>query len=154
MIYLASPYSHVGPGSEYEKALTRERRYAQTMFAQKSLFNFGYPVFATIVHTHVTTKHYKLPTDFGYWQRYNHHMIDLSRAVFILQLNGWEKSSGVQDEIDYANSKAVPVYAIPVLYENDTIRLDIPIIEELQTLIRFKRPREFIPSEPIKTSTI
>lgn len=147
MIYLASPYSHTGSGTEDEKAQTRERRYRQTMFAQKSLFNFGYPVFATIVHNHVTTKHYKLPSDFGYWQRYNHHMIDLSRAVFILQLEGWEKSSGVQDEIDYANSKAIPVYAIPVIYDDDTIRLDIPIIPELQTLIRFKRPVEFIQSE-------
>lgn len=138
MIYLASPYSPVTPEEKLHENETRELRYRQTMAAQAMLFNYGYPVFATIVHTHCTAKAYKLPTDAGPWMRYNHHMIDLSMAVFVLQLPGWEQSRGVTDEIDYANKHNIPVYPIGVVTGNIDIKFAIPILPELQTLLRVR----------------
>jgi len=134
MIYLASPYSAVGSFTPSEELQIRERRYAFTLYAQMHLFNYGYPIFSTIVHTHVTCKRYRLPADADYWKRYNHHMIDLSKALFVLNLEGWDLSSGVKDEIDYAGSIGLPIHHIPVDSHGEEIRLDVPIIPHLQTL--------------------
>lgn len=144
MIYLASPYSYIGEASAETKAKHRELRYTQTMAAQANLFNWGYPVFATIVHTHMTAVKYNLPTDAAFWMKYNHHMIDLSRAVFVLCLSGWQQSIGVTDEINYADTKNIPVYLIEVNPENEDTNLwmTIPIIPELQTLTKYRNAVE------------
>lgn len=140
MIYLASPYSPVTEEEKRNADKVREERYRKTMAAQSQLFNEGYPVFATIVHTHVTAKHYKLPTEAAHWIKYNHHMIDLSVAVFVLQLPGWKESIGVTDEINYAYSQGIPVYNITVSEAENGTMFGIPILPELQTLLRVRRP--------------
>lgn len=139
MIYLASPYSPVTEEEKRNADKVREDRYRKTMAAQSQLFNEGYPVFATIVHTHVTAKHYNLPTEAAHWIKYNHHMIDLSLAIFILELPGWQESIGVQDEINYAHSQGIPAYNITVSEAKNGTMFGIPIIPELQTLLRVHR---------------
>lgn len=146
MIYLASPYSAVGDWTEDQKIKIRERRYRHTRACQAALFNLGYPVFCTIVHTHQTAKFHDLPTDAKPWIAYNHHMIDLSRAVFVLKLHKWEESIGVKDEIDYATRQAIPLYDITVSHESDTqMGFNIPVIPELMTLRPF-RPADTVPA--------
>lgn len=152
MIYLASPYSHVGHGTDEQKKQTRERNYRYALFAQHQLLTFGYPVFSTIVHNHILAKRYELPSDAGYWTRYNHHMIDLSRAVFVLQTPGYEESIGVNEEIDYANSRAIPVYRMQATVDTILLTLDVPIIPEFQTLLRYRNPPNYLPVGPVTIS--
>jgi hypothetical protein len=132
MIYLASPYSAVGVVSPDEAKGIRHSRYCKTMAAQAALFGAGYPVFATIVHTHVTALAYNLPTDAAFWMSYNHHMIDLCKAVFILQLDGWLESAGVGDELGYAYQKDINVFRIEITDETDTtMMMHLPIVPDL-----------------------
>lgn len=119
MIYLASPYSgalkdwYVAGMSEHmlEKKLNNlmEYRYNAVMTYVASSLSRGSPLFSPILHSHEMAKKYDLPKTFGFWQKINHRMIDACSEVRILQLEGWEESAGVKDEINYAISKGIPV---------------------------------------------
>lgn len=150
MIYLASPYSALSGTDPDSAKRLRHLRFCQTMAAQKVLFNYGYPVFATIVHTHITVRTYGLPTDAEFWKTYNHHMIDLSTAVFVLRLLDWEKSIGVADEIDYAIYTGKPIHPIEVEFRGEELTFSIPNITELRIL----NWEPQIKSEPIVISRL
>lgn len=97
MIYLASPYTHIDIN-------VRNKRFKQMCGIAGHLLNKGLFVYSPIVHGHPIAEHTTgLPTDFGFWKAYNHETIDSCHAVWVVMLDGWEKSSGVEDEIKYAH---------------------------------------------------
>ena len=68
-------------------------------------------VYSPIAHWHPIALAYKLPTDSGYYRSMNEAMIRVCDQFFVLMLDGWHKSIGVQAEIDYAESiGSVPQY--------------------------------------------
>lgn len=161
MIYLASPYSPVAPEgvvlTDEEKTKIRGSRYRHTLLVQAKLFNMGYPVFCTIVHTHVTAFCYKLPTDAAFWMNFNHHMIDLSTAVFVLKLEGWQESLGVRDEIEYAQAHAIPVVDIEAEVQGNSLALNIPVIVDYLGRPNRKNPLRLSPdisTLPVQSVTI
>ena len=102
MIYLASPYSH-------PLFLTRERRYKQTLSCIARLITEQKHIYSPIAHFHQVAFFNNLPTDAAFWQSLNEEMIRLSSEVYILQLDGWKDSIGVQHEIAYATSLNKPI---------------------------------------------
>jgi precorrin-6x reductase len=54
-----------------------------------------------------------LPGDWEYWENYSVQLLKRCDAVFVItDIQGWEKSTGVQGEITAAKELGIPVYAV------------------------------------------
>jgi len=98
LIYLASPHSHLDP-------FVREQRCQLVMRAWVYLFELGKLVFSPILHTHEAAKDYLgLENGFELYRELDERMISVCDEVWILAIEGWKESVGVQAEIAYAKS--------------------------------------------------
>lgn len=102
MIYLASPYSHDDPE-------VRERRFRQVCAAAARLMRGGHHIFSPIAHSHPIALAGNLPGDFEYWRAYDEAMIAACAEVWVLRLDGWQDSKGIEAEIMIAASTGKPV---------------------------------------------
>jgi hypothetical protein len=110
MIYLASPYSHPDPA-------VVEQRFQQVCLASSVLMARGLFVFSPIAHTHPIAMAGKLPTGWDYWQRYDRRMIEACEQFYVLTIDGWQESKGVQAEIGIARELERTVYALTPDFE-------------------------------------
>ena len=102
MIYLASPYSDLDP------AVREQRYYATARFVAHEIW-LGVPLFSPICYTHYMAIQNNLPLDAESWRPFNEYMIRNSFEVWVLRLPGWQKSLGVNMEINLANELDIPV---------------------------------------------
>lgn len=102
ILYLAAPYSHES------FAIRHERFEAITQFALNLVQN-GDIVFSPITHGHPMAMRGDLPTDWEFWEKHCHAFIRISSRLVVLCLPGWEASSGVNAEIEFAISLGIPV---------------------------------------------
>lgn len=113
MIYLASLYSNGAESNSSEHTYVREQRYRYTMKILCKLMYQEEFVFSPIVYCHEMSKKYDLPKDYTFWQENDRHFISKCDKVLVLKMydeyGNWEKSKGIQDEIQYAKSLGVPV---------------------------------------------
>jgi nucleoside 2-deoxyribosyltransferase len=101
MIYLASPYSHDNPA-------VRAARFHAVCRAAAALIRAGEIVFSPVVHSHPLVEH-GLPTGWAFWERIDREHIARCDEVVVLMLDGWEKSVGVQAEMQIARELGKPV---------------------------------------------
>lgn len=102
LIYLASPYSH-------EDTAIRDERFNIVCRVAARLMAQGHLIFSPIAHTHPIAMAGELPTGWDFWQKYDHAHLDAAAQVWVLRIDGWDRSTGVKAEIDYAMSKGKPV---------------------------------------------
>ncbi len=102
MIYLASPYAHPDPHE-------MEYRFHRVCEATARLLLQGEVVYSPIAHNHYLAVNFNLPRTWDFWQNLDLRMIDRADAVWVLQLDGWQKSTGVNAEITYAIQRGIPV---------------------------------------------
>jgi len=100
-IYLASPYSHK------DKEML-QLRYEQVRSAVAFLFHLEVAVFSPIVHCHDLTKQCDLPKDAKFWEFYTEAMLQGARELWLLLLDGWKESKGMQGERDIAIEIGIP----------------------------------------------
>lgn len=106
MIYLASPYSHPDPA-------VREFRFREACRAAARFMRVGSAVFSPIAHGHCICT-YGLPTDWRFWEPFDRFQLEHCDEVFVLTLDGWRESVGVQAEIRIAGECGKPVrYVAP-----------------------------------------
>lgn len=108
LIYLASPYSSEDKSLEAERFQTVCRCAAWLM-------RQGYFIFSPIAHSHPIAINGNMPTDFEFWKNYDHALIDACSEVWVVQMDGWDKSKGVAAEIEHAKQTGKPVRFIGVL---------------------------------------
>jgi hypothetical protein len=99
LIYLAGPYSHT------EEEVMKERRdgfMKALAFFANSTENLC--LYSPIVHWSAVAFEYDLRHDANFWHQQNFHMIKLSTAMWILPMDGWRKSYGLSQEMEYAES--------------------------------------------------
>lgn len=101
MIYLASPYAH--PDAD-----VREQRFHGVCRAAAQLMKTGLVVFSPIAHSHGIAA-YGLPLGWHFWERFDCEFVARCDEVFVLMLDGWHKSEGVQAEIRLAREMGKPV---------------------------------------------
>jgi Domain of unknown function (DUF1937) len=107
-IYLASPYSHPDPS-------VREARYQAALDATAFLTRCKYIVYSPIVHFHSVALKHKLPTDAKYWNFVNDAMIGKALSLYILRLDGYLYSKGVDDELMLAEDLELEIrYMTPI----------------------------------------
>lgn len=101
MIYLASPYSHPDPA-------VREARFQAACRQAAEMLRCGILVFSPIAHTHPIAK-YGLPLEWARWEKYDRIFLEMCSEVWVLTLDGWQESKGVQAEIGIARELGKPV---------------------------------------------
>lgn len=102
LVYLASPYSHP---LEY----VQQTRFEQACAAAAALMRQGVYVFSPIAHTHPIACAGQLPTGWDFWQPYDRLYLQACERMIVLQLEGWDESKGVSDEIFIMQSMGKPV---------------------------------------------
>jgi len=70
-------------------------------------------IYSPIVHCHEMAERHKLPKDFAFWEKYNRAMLETADGLYILQLDGWELSKGLQSEIKFATKLNIPLTFLP-----------------------------------------
>jgi nucleoside 2-deoxyribosyltransferase len=115
LIYLASPYS------SYDKEVV-SRRVDEVSKATATLIERGHLIFSPIVHSHPIAHLVSFdplnhaPDKLTGWMAYDFAMIDNAAEVWVLQIDGWEQSNGVQAEVGYAMRIGKPVkFVTPTL---------------------------------------
>ena len=91
-IYLAIPYT----GME-EISFRVANSFAGGLIEQ------GYSVYSPISHSHPIAQQTELPNEYAFYREMDESMIELwAESVFVVCLKGWEKSVGVQAELEFA----------------------------------------------------
>ncbi len=105
-IYLAIPYT----GKEIESF-----RFANLVAGM--LMQAGHIVFSPISHTHPIAVENNLPKGWEYWKAFDESFIDWCDEMHIIKLTGYEKSKGVNGEIEIGNRLKKPIKYIE--YKNE-----------------------------------
>jgi len=96
VIYLASPYSHPSRSM-------RSYRFLQACRAAARLMRKGHVVFSPIAHSHPVARYGGLDEmDGALWQQQDAPMLALAHEVWVLMIEGWRESRGIQAEIAWA----------------------------------------------------
>ena len=104
LYYLATPIS----GNEAEVAW----RFYQNADALATLTTAGYLVYAPCCHWYTTVRRSHLPNSWSYWKPRSLRMLIKCDAIIVLQLPGWERSTGVLDELRHAQRWRMPKYGM------------------------------------------
>ncbi len=106
MIYLACPYTG--------DAVTRRLRFEQVNKATGKLIADRKHVISPISMMHPVAEAVALPLGWDYWAEYDRKLISMCDEVYVLMLDGWEDSIGVQAEIEIAQELNKPITYIKI----------------------------------------
>lgn len=110
LVYLASPYTTPSLVEEHT-------RWVNTCIAAAELINQGYMVFSPIAHTHPIKIYGDLEGHWEMWKEYDERMITNCDSLFVLTIEGWDKSKGVAEEVKFAQRLGKPIYYVnPVTF--------------------------------------
>ncbi len=96
MIYLASPYWHADPA-------IRNQRFRAACRATAQMIRQGTTVFSPVVYGHALSGE-GLPGDWSFWEGHDTDYLMLCNEVVVLQVDGWEESEGVREEVRLATA--------------------------------------------------
>lgn len=101
--YLASPYTHAD-------SVVKKARAEQATEAAVKLLHLGIFVFAPIPYNEPWEK-YNLPGDWAFWCEFDKSFVErCDGGLIVLMLDGWDKSTGVTAEIEFAKSLNLPIF--------------------------------------------
>lgn len=101
MLYLAAPYNHPEPE-------VVERRMSMVYAKILTLMNDGHVVVSPLLNDPLV-KIGQLPTAWSYWQRYSETLLSSCERMVVLNLEGWDQSTGIAGEIDFCRKRSIPV---------------------------------------------
>lgn len=103
LIYLASPYS---APTEYKKT----RRFKQVCKKAAELMEQGNLVFCPIAHSHPIEKIGMPDIKSGdWWLQQDYAVLKHCSKLVVYKMKGWEKSYGVNKEIEFAQKHNIPI---------------------------------------------
>lgn len=105
--YLASPYTDDDPK-------VRRTRFEAACAVVGKLMTQGHVVFSPIGHSHCLIEAGGCPVGWEYWQTFDRAIIEISKVVVVLCLDGWKESVGVQAEIAIAREIGIPISFVDV----------------------------------------
>lgn len=108
MIYVAAPYTHPDPAVVKQRMLD----FAATM---AELIRQGeHPVSPLMNHFLVDYVETDFPLSWDYWREYSYALLSVSKALYVIKMDGWEQSTGVQAEIEMATGLCLPIVYVEV----------------------------------------
>ena len=79
----------------------------------------GVHLFCPIAHTHPIAELGDLPKGWGYWQVYDRVMLRACSELWVVKMEGWDKSEGIKGEIEIAKELGLTVRY--VIFTNDPV---------------------------------
>ena len=95
LAYLATPYTS-------KDWVVKENRFDKVNEVAAKLIQRGEIIFSPISHTHPIAKAGELPGNWEFWDKFDRTYLECCYKIYVLKLNGWEESKGVQAEIKIA----------------------------------------------------
>jgi len=111
--YVACPYTG-------NKSEIRERMRIFDL-VDAHLIKLGYFTVSPLSKHDVVEEH-EVPSDWIFWERYSRELLSKCNGIFVIQISGWEQSTGVNSEIELAKELGIPICFIKIL-ENDKIEV-------------------------------
>lgn len=105
LVYLASPYTHKDPTIMHKRFEDVCRVHANLINKHLSEYTFIGP----IAMSHPVAQYGDIPTDWDFWQTHDKAIILRCDELWVVPLDGWKESKGVQAEIAYAELLEIPV---------------------------------------------
>lgn len=68
----------------------------------------GIIVYSPVIYGHNLVK-MGLPGDFNYWGEFCLPMLKNCQGLIVVKMDGWDKSSGLKAEIEFAKNNGIPV---------------------------------------------
>ena len=102
VIYLASPYSSPDP-------TIQQQRYEEAEKFAVKLIQAGEPVFSPIAYAAPLAHKFGMGRDFGTWRGFNMALLKVAKKLYVLKIEGWQQSRGVQAEIAFAQENNIPI---------------------------------------------
>lgn len=100
--YMASPYSRYHAGLE--------AAYTMACRAAAVLMKRGHRIFCPIAHSHPIAIHGDIdPLDWEFWAKQDGDMMKACNGLIVVQMQGWDQSIGVADEIAAFQWQGKPV---------------------------------------------
>ena len=105
VIYLACPYTHPDP-------MIRRHRFEAATAVAADLIRSGRIVFSPITMTHpidmvLAGASNTLGSD--YWVAFDEAFMEMCSEMVVIQLDGWDRSSGIQREIAFFTDRKKPI---------------------------------------------
>jgi len=104
--YLATPYSFSNTSSEDEK----RQRFNQVTRQALLLFNDGINVYSPITQHHTIARHGDtISLSTAEWMEFDLTFLSVANQMYVLMLDGWKESKGLNQEIKYARANHIPI---------------------------------------------
>jgi hypothetical protein len=107
MIYICSPYTHSDPN------VVQERVDLVTVFVNQCLLK-ATTVISPVVYGHSIVMTCGMPSVWTFWEKVCCDIMDKCTEVWVLKIDGWDQSTGIKGEIEYAHNLGLPVKYIEV----------------------------------------
>ncbi len=102
LVYLAVPYTHKDPK-------IMEERFQIVNKIAGGLINKGEIVFSPISHCHPIALVCDLPKDWQYWNTFCRAYMSCCCEMYVVMLDGWKESIGIQAEIKIAEEMGIEI---------------------------------------------
>jgi len=102
LVYLAVPYTHEDPN-------VRQLRFEMVNKVAGVLINRGEYIYSPISHCHSIALVEDLPKEWEYWELYCRAFMRCCGKMYVLMIDGWKESIGVQAEIKIANEMGIDI---------------------------------------------
>jgi hypothetical protein len=130
VIYIAAPYSH-------EKPYIVEARVRVIAGLVGKIMEQGQLPICPLLGSHIVAEVCSLRTDFDFWQRLDREVIRHCEQLWVLCLEGWDRSISVRAEIEWAEKCGIPVRWI----DPSTLDPEIPSSQSCDSVDDFGEPR-------------
>jgi hypothetical protein len=129
LIYLACPYSHIDARVRQSRAHTATRVAAV-------LHDKGFVVYSPITHTAEIELYSMTRHSYEYWLSLDFVFLDKASWLYVLTLDGWGDSVGIQREIDRFHSQMSNKRGIRFIKPEDYGVKSCSFVGELQSALR------------------
>lgn len=102
MIFISAPYSHKDKKIE-------AYRYEGICRYAAHLFSNNRTSMSPVMMGHPCLAFEKMPGDFAFWKDYAYEVLSKCDELHVLELDGWNESVGVAQEIIYAGNANIPI---------------------------------------------
>lgn len=109
LYYLASPFTSREQCKVLARNVERHRTDLAMRASAKLLFD-GVHNFSPINYNGHWLDYFQVPGDWAFWESFDKNLVKRMDGIIVLKLDGWETSTGVNAEIEFANSLQLPVY--------------------------------------------
>jgi hypothetical protein len=107
-IYLATPHNHLD-------AEVRKSRFREAQLAASIVYAYQIPCYSPIAHWHPISIDFELPHGWDYWKQQDEAMLLASQEMWVIMIDGWNTSKGIEAEIKFCQKNSKNIHWIDPL---------------------------------------